>query len=189
MNNSLIIGALIVICVLHFSSCSSIYYRNTTTSSTGTTSEKIAKKKTPQKMEITASSSSEETKREKILRFAQQQMGAKYKYAGRDPKGFDCSGFTYYVLQKFDIEVTPNSAAQSVQGKKIKMSEVKTGDLIFFKRPEEKRIFHVAMVVNKDEGALNVIHSTTSKGVRIDNIMTSSYWRPKIYLARDVVSK
>ena len=40
----------------------------------------------------------------------------------------------------------------------------------------------------KDDG-IYVIHSTTSKGVIINNITTSAYWRPKILYARNVISK
>ena len=128
-------------------------------------------------------------KRKEIVQYAQQQIGSKYKYAGRDPKGFDCSGFTHFVMKKYDVSLPTSSSAQSTQGKKIALKEVKTGDLIFFKRPTENRIFHVAMVVENDQKGIKVIHSTSSRGVREDNISTSSYWKPKIYFAKDVISK
>jgi len=35
-----------------------------------------------------------------IIRTARKYKGSKYKYGGTTPKGFDCSGFTSYVLLK-----------------------------------------------------------------------------------------
>ena len=139
--------------------------------------------------DISYSDNKELAKRNQIVEFAKQQIGSRYKYAGRDPKGFDCSGFTHYVMKHFDVNLSPSSSAQSNQGRKIDLRSAKTGDLIFFKRPTENRIFHVALVVNNNHEGLKVIHSTSSKGVRIDNVSTSSYWKPKIYSARNVVAK
>ena len=35
-----------------------------------------------------------------IVREAQKYKGTRYVYAGDSPKGFDCSGFTWYVYNK-----------------------------------------------------------------------------------------
>ena len=123
-----------------------------------------------------------------ILDYAKELLGTEYKYAGRDPKkGFDCSGFTYFVMLAHDIVLPPSSRAQENQGKKISIDNVKTGDLIFYRRSADTDVFHVSMVVSNTAAGIKVIHST-SRGVVIDNISTSSYWNPKISSARDVVS-
>lgn len=125
--------------------------------------------------------------RQDIIVYAKKQLGKKYKYAGRSPRtGFDCSGFTYYVMDNFGVDLSPSSRAQENQGKKIKVSEAKTGDLIFFRRSKKGAVFHVALVVSNDREGLRVIHST-SRGVVIDNLSVSSYWKPKISTARDVL--
>ncbi|PHN01001.1 C40 family peptidase [Flavilitoribacter nigricans] len=125
--------------------------------------------------------------RQDIVVYAKEQLGTKYKYAGRSPRtGFDCSGFTHYVMDNFDVDLSPSSRAQENQGKKIKISEAKSGDLIFFRRSKNGAVFHVAMVVSNDRDGLKVIHST-SRGVVIDNISVSKYWSPKISTARDVL--
>lgn len=125
--------------------------------------------------------------REDIVDYAKKQLGKKYKYAGRSPRtGFDCSGFTHYVMDNFGVELSPSSRAQENQGKKIKVSEAKTGDLIFFRRSKSGAVFHVALVVDNNREGLWVIHST-SRGVVIDNLTKSSYWKPKISTARDVL--
>lgn len=134
-------------------------------------------------------STSELRLRQDIVSYAKKQLGTRYKYAGRAPKkGFDCSGFTYFVMGNFDVKLSPSSRAQESEGKKIKISEAKSGDLIFFRRSKVGAVFHVAMVVSNEREGLKVIHST-SRGVVIDNISQSKYWKPKISTARDVIGR
>lgn len=135
-----------------------------------------------------APSSKEIALRKDIVTYAQKFKGTQYQSGGKSPKtGFDCSGFTSYVLDYFNIDVSASSQAQAKQGVARSVDNVLPGDLIFFRRPEENRIFHVAMVVSNDKKSLKVIHST-SRGVVIDDILSSKYWEPKIESARDVVS-
>ncbi len=123
-----------------------------------------------------------------IVSYAVNYQGAKYLYAGRDPrKGFDCSGFTYFVMKKYGINLSPSSREQEKQGRKISLNNVQPGDLIFYRRSPLGRVFHVSLVYANDPDGIKVIHST-SRGVVIDNITTSSYWAPKISTARDVIS-
>jgi len=125
--------------------------------------------------------------RKDVAQSSKQYVGTKYKYAGKTPKtGFDCSGFTSYVYEQFELELSSSSSAQATQGKEVPLSDVKAGDLVFFGK--KGRITHVAMVISNTKEGINVIHSTTSKGVMIQNISTSKYWKPKIMFARDVIS-
>ena len=91
-------------------------------------------------------------------------------------------------MDKFDIDLSPSSTEQATQGTAIDIKDVKPGDLVFFKRKKGGRISHVAMVFSNEDGKLEIIHST-SRGVVIDELMTSKYWRPKISHFKDVVSR
>ena len=125
--------------------------------------------------------------RTELTRECEEYIGTKYKYAGKAPStGFDCSGFTSYVYDQFNIDLSPSSQNQAVQGKAVMLSKVKPGDLVFF--GEEGKITHVAMVISNSKEGITVAHSTTSKGVMIQNISTSKYWKPKILFARDIIS-
>lgn len=126
--------------------------------------------------------------REFVSGYAQNFTGVPYRHAGTSPRaGFDCSGFTSYILKEFDIKVSPASRTQAVQGDVISLTDVLPGDLVFF--GSKKGISHVAMVVAcTDEGIL-CVHSTCSRGVIVENISTSDYWRPKMLFARDVISR
>jgi cell wall-associated NlpC family hydrolase len=122
--------------------------------------------------------------------FAAEQKGVRYKYAGRSPRtGFDCSGFTHYVYDAFDVNLTPVSRVQEDEGKRINLDDAQAGDLIFFRRSATGPVFHVALVVSQSPGNLTVIHSTSSRGVIMENIYASSYWRTKRMSARDVISR
>lgn len=126
--------------------------------------------------------------RNKIVDYAQDLVGSEYKYAGQSPStGFDCSGFTSYVLGKHKVKVSPASAMQAQEGASVPLNRVLPGDLIFF--GDASRISHVAMVVKRSKDGIVCVHSTTSRGVIVENVYTSTYWKPKILFARDVISK
>ncbi|TNE55156.1 MAG: peptidoglycan endopeptidase [Bacteroidetes bacterium] len=133
-------------------------------------------------------SSAERQLRTDVASYALQFQGTRYKYAGKNPRtGFDCSGFTSFVLQKFDIPLSSASAAQATAGKPVSLSQVQPGDLIIFGKSRGKTQ-HVAMVVERNSQGIIVVHSTTSRGVIRENISTSSYWKPRIRQARNVIS-
>lgn len=128
--------------------------------------------------------------RKELADFADNQLGSKYKYAGRSPKsGFDCSGFTHYVMQNSGISLPTSSSAQAVEGTKKELKNAEPGDLVFFKRGGKGKVFHVAMIYENRNGNPKVIHSTSSRGVVIDELLKSKYWKPKIWQIRDVVGR
>ncbi len=132
-------------------------------------------------------SASVSKKRQDIVQFAQQHVGAPYKYAGTSPSGFDCSGFTNFVMKKFNVTLSPASTAQATTGREIPLDRVQPGDLVFFSQ-DNNRISHVALVIKRSREGIFCVHSTTSRGVMIDNISTSTYWKPRIMFARDVIA-
>jgi cell wall-associated NlpC family hydrolase len=127
--------------------------------------------------------------REGIASHARKFVGTPYVYAGTTPKGFDCSGFTSYVLNDYKINIPRSSRGQAEIGKKIELAKVRPGDLIFFSKNGKGSISHVALVINNTRAGIQVAHSTSSRGVIIENVSTSKYWKPKLKYARDVISQ
>jgi cell wall-associated NlpC family hydrolase len=123
-----------------------------------------------------------------VTGWAENYLGTDYKYAGTDPKtGFDCSGFTSFVMKEFDIQLSPGSSTQATQGNKITIDEVQPGDLIFFGKGSN--IQHVALVTEiNDQGGIICIHATNTRGVVKENITTSDYWKKRMLFARDVIT-
>ena len=127
--------------------------------------------------------------RKEVVDLAMQQQGKKYKYAGRDPRsGFDCSGLTYYAMGEHGIDLPPVSGLQALEGREVPLSQVRPGDIVYFRRSPGSNVFHVSLVVANGKDGITVVHSV-SRGVVVENISTSSYWTPKIAGARDVLGR
>jgi cell wall-associated NlpC family hydrolase len=130
-------------------------------------------------------STSSNSVRDKIVAYATTFIGVKYVWAGSDPSGFDCSGYTSYILKKFNISVTRTASGQMQGASKIKLNNAFKGDLVFF--GHSGNITHVGIVISEKGEALSMIHASTSKGIMITNIDTSTYWKPKLKGAGKVV--
>lgn len=106
-----------------------------------------------------------------LLSEARSHIGARYSRGSKGPKAFDCSGFSSYVYRQFGYELSASSSAQYTQGIKVSRTELRKGDLVFFKGRSLKRgVGHVGIVVDADEnGNFIFIHAATSSGVIISN--------------------
>ncbi|MDE5979274.1 MAG: C40 family peptidase [Muribaculaceae bacterium] len=126
-----------------------------------------------------------------MLNYARKFMGVRYVRGGRSPKGFDCSGFTSYVYSQFGFQLSPSSATQYTQGKKISRDEVQPGDLLFFtgRAARSGRVGHVAIAVDSDpvSGEITFIHAART-GIKIDKI-TAPYYAARFLGARRVIGQ
>lgn len=125
-------------------------------------------------------------KRKQIVDYAKKLKGKRYRYGGRSKSGFDCSGFTLYVFNKYGIQLNASSKTQAKQGKKIKIKDAKPGDLLFFSH-DGKSIGHVGMVFKNQKDGIYMIHASSKRGVVIDNISKSKYWKSRLKMARSVL--
>jgi cell wall-associated NlpC family hydrolase len=114
-----------------------------------------------------------------ILKEAKKHIGTKYKFGGITPKGFDCSGFTQYVMAKNNIEIPRTSREQAVSYEKVKRKEAQIGDLVFFGSSKSK-INHVGIISQVEKEKLYMIHASTSRGIMVTEITTNVYWSKKM---------
>ncbi|MBN4071216.1 C40 family peptidase [Crocinitomix catalasitica] len=119
--------------------------------------------------------------RDRIVAYAKTFIGVKYVWAGSDDKGFDCSGYTNYVYKKFGIILPRTANGQKEKSKKVKIRDARKGDLVFFS--PTLKITHVGLVVSDIGGELTMVHASSSRGVIVTNIETSTYWNPKLKAA------
>lgn len=106
-----------------------------------------------------------------IIATAKQYMGVPYVWGGQSPAGFDCSGFTHYVLLQHGIAIPRVSADQFEAGRPVRWDDLRMGDLVFFTtyKPGPS---HVGFYI----GNGNFIHaSSAGKKVMISSIYESYY--------------
>lgn len=108
------------------------------------------------------------TKTDSLIEFSKKFIGVKYKYATANPKkGFDCSGFVYYVFNYLNIQVPRSSKLYYNFGQTIKLDSCKIGDVLLFEKPG-----HVGIVLKNQNDSLLFIHASSDKrngGVKISN--------------------
>ncbi|HEU5485709.1 MAG TPA: C40 family peptidase [Microlunatus sp.] len=76
--------------------------------------------------------SKKRSKGAKALAYAKRQLGDRYRYGGTGPGSWDCSGLTMKSWKSAGKKLPRTSRAQSRYGKKVKRSQLKKGDLVFF---------------------------------------------------------
>lgn len=95
-------------------------------------------------------------------------MDSPYQYAGAHPStGFDCSGLVYYVFaQHTPLTLPRNSSEQAQLGKKIRITQLQAGDLVFF-NTLGNAASHVGIYIGQGQ----FVNAPSSGGkVRIDSL-------------------
>lgn len=124
--------------------------------------------------------------RRKLADYAKVWHNTPYKYAGKEPSGFDCSGFTEYVFSNYGYNIGGTALTQAAKGRRRMMDEVKPGDLMFF--GDNRKVSHVAIVSSNDGNNIFITHSTSSKGVITENLTASEYWSDRFLFAKDIIN-
>lgn len=100
-----------------------------------------------------------------LVQYAKQFLGNPYVWGGTSlTKGADCSGFVLSIFKKYGYNLPHSSVSQGNSGRKISMSELKPGDLIFYGK--NGSINHVAIYIGNGQ----VIHASSPKtGIKISS--------------------
>lgn len=129
-------------------------------------------------------SASSETSAQDVIAYAKNYLGVRYVYGGSSPKGFDCSGFTVYVFKHFGISLSRTATGQYQYGSSVSKSELKPGDLVFFKNSgSSKAIGHVGIYV----GGGSFIHASSPGDVVKITSLSESYYVKNYVGARRIL--
>jgi cell wall-associated NlpC family hydrolase len=102
-----------------------------------------------------------------LVREARRFLGLQYLWAGTSGFGFDCSGFTHSVYLAYGIKLPRDANRQAVHGTAIPSSDLRGGDLVFFRSSPSGPIVHVGMYVG-DGDMIDAPH--TGAPVRIESV-------------------
>ncbi|WP_277586036.1 C40 family peptidase [Psychrobacillus antarcticus] len=106
-----------------------------------------------------------------LVATAKDLIGIKYRGGGTTKAGFDCSGFVSYVYNDLGVSLPRTSSGMHASGSKVDKSDLVSGDLVFF-NTSGKGVSHVGIFI----GDGKFIHSSSSKGVKIDKLSDPYYW-------------
>ncbi|MBE7070448.1 MAG: hypothetical protein E7386_08095 [Ruminococcaceae bacterium] len=95
-----------------------------------------------------------------FARYVSGFVGCRYVYGGSSPSGFDCSGFSMYCYAKYyNIHLPHGANMQMHRGKKVSLSALHTGDLIFFDHDHNGKADHVGIYV----GGGKMVHASNAR--------------------------
>lgn len=107
------------------------------------------------------------TTNKQLAKIYQEWEGTRYRLGGLSKNGIDCSGFTQTAFaDAFGIALPRSTNEQRYVGKSIQKSELKHGDLVFFRANR-----HVGIYLGNNK----FMHASTTSGVMISSL-NEAYW-------------
>jgi cell wall-associated NlpC family hydrolase len=114
---------------------------------------------------------------------ALNMIGVRYRWGGNTPdSGLDCSGFVRYVFQDtLGLDLPRRAEEMSRVGEKVRMSDLKPGDLVFF-NTMRRTFSHVGIYIGDNK----FVHSpSTGSTIRVDDL-DNHYWEKRFTGARRI---
>ncbi len=113
------------------------------------------------------------TSGERLAAFALQYLGYPYVWAGNTPAGFDCSGFTQFVvLNVLGVDIGHGLQGQTAAGAWVEWGTWQPGDLIFFQSTYQPGLSHVGLYLGNGQ----FIHAENEgTGVVISSVYSAYY--------------
>jgi len=110
-----------------------------------------------------------------MMNDAMTYLRVPYLWGGVTPKGFDCSGFVYYMFQTHGVSMARTSSTSLFEmGTSVETANLQPGDLVFFSISTPGVVDHVGFYMGNGQ----FLSATKSAGIYPQS-MTSSYWGPR----------
>jgi cell wall-associated NlpC family hydrolase len=123
-----------------------------------------------------------------IINFSENFLGTPYRYGGKQPGGFDCSGFVCYVYGQLGYKMPASSCNYQSFGKSVSRKAARPGDVICFKGRNigSKTIGHVGIITEVNPKEIHFIHASVNKGITFDRL-SSEYYRNRFLQIRRIL--
>jgi lipoprotein Spr/probable lipoprotein NlpC len=114
-----------------------------------------------------------------LVETASKWIGTPYRYGNSSRKGTDCSGFVSSIYRDvYGIDLSRSSRSMFDDVRRVKRENMRTGDLVFFRRSSKGPIFHVGIYLKNNK----FVHAATSGGVMVSSLK-EPYYRNFFYAA------
>ena len=107
----------------------------------------------------------------RIIQTAKSLQGIPYVWGGTTTAGFDCSGFTQYVMSQNRISIPRTAALQYEKGTAVSKSKLIPGDFIFFST-YAAGASHVGIYI----GGGQFVHASSGAGKIIISSLSNTYY-------------
>lgn len=110
-----------------------------------------------------------------------QWRGTPYLLGGVGRRGIDCSAFIREVYKEyFNVSLPRHTRDQIREGRSVRRSGIRPGDMIFFET--SRGVLHVGIAMQDGR----FLHASTSQGVTISDL-GNRYWSKRFLRARRVM--
>jgi len=138
-------------------------------------------------LEMTEKQMATKSIEKELVDFAKKYLGKPYKYAGKTPAGFDCSGFAGFVFKEFGVTLPASSREIAKIGESIDKKDLRIGDLVFFEgRQRTNTVGHVGIVSEVNDNDVYFIHAAVWSGGIIISGMKEEYYASRYLKAKRV---
>lgn len=114
---------------------------------------------------------------------ALEKVGSPYRFGGRGPSAFDCSGLVYFAYRSAGIELPRTSAAQLQATRPVPLGQARPGDLVFFRYGQN--ISHVGIYL----GNQRFVHAPSSGRPVSEDSLADPHYRDRFVGAGRVQGK
>ena len=124
------------------------------------------------------------SKIDSIIDFGKNFLNKPYRYKGPSSWAMDCSGYIAFIFAGFGYQIPHSSISLGSIVENIDETEIKKGDLLFFKGRNIKSnsIGHVSLVIETSNGSIKMMHSC-HRGIVIDEYQKTNYYKQRFIKA------
>jgi hypothetical protein len=113
---------------------------------------------------------------QQVADVAASQIGARYRWGGSSPVGFDCTGFVSWVFREFDLEVPRNEAGQLAAGPAVSPTDLQPGDVLVFANTYRRGLSHTGIYLGEGQ----FVHAADERRGVMVSALWSDYWAVRL---------